>query len=287
MEQNARALFELEQVHYLYMNRIPALMDINVVIYPGERIAILGSNGSGKSTLLKMLDGLVSPTSGVMKFAGQQVVEEMFDDQEFNKHFRKTVGFIFQDPDVQLFCPTVRDEILFGPLQLDISRDEAYERLEDLLEMFEIKDLLDRPTYQLSGGEKKRVSLASVLAVNPDVLLLDEPTSGLDPRAQLQLRELLEELSETGKSVITSTHDLEIVKYIADRAIVLDESNRIVGDGPSEQILGDRDLLLRANLIHEHAHRHASTRHSHLHPREGKHEDQREQGLPSLPEGTA
>ena len=265
-------VFELEKVNYLYMNKIPALVDINLRIHSGERMAILGANGSGKSTLLKMLNGLIFPSSGVIKAFGQIVTEDMLEDGEFNKYFRTKVGFIFQDPDVQLFCPTVRDEILFGPLQLDIPKEEAYRRLDDLLQMLEIKDLVDRPTYQLSGGEKKRISIAAVLAVNPDVLMLDEPTNGLDPRTQLWLKELLMELARTGKSVITCTHDLEIVGDIADRAIVLDESHRIVADGPAKEILGDKDLLLRANLIHEHAHRHGSVLHHHPHAHAREHE---------------
>jgi cobalt/nickel transport system ATP-binding protein len=150
------------------------------------------------------------------------VSEEIFDsieDSEFRSYFRRKVGFVFRNSDVQLFMPTVFEEIAFGPLQLDLLREDVMSRVGDVMEMMDLKRLRDRAPYTLSGGEKK-VCIASVLVNNPDVLLLDEPTAGLDPRTQLWLIELLQELGRAGKTVITATHDLDIIEQISNRAVV-------------------------------------------------------------------
>jgi len=177
------------------------------------------------------------------------------------------VGLLFQNPDVQLFCPTVFDEIAFGPLQLDLPREDVLEQCHEMIRMLNLEKIAHRSPHQLSGGEKKKVALASVLAMNPEVLLLDEPTAGLDPRTQVWLVEVLDELHSMGKTIITATHDLSILEEIADRAYVMAEDHAIVADGPAAEILDDLDLLLRVNLIHEHAHEHEGFvhRHGHIH----------------------
>ena len=175
------------------------------------------------------------------------------------------MGFVFQNSDVQLFSPTVFEEIAFGPLQLNATPEEVKTRVEDVLEMMDITKLRDRSPHTLSGGEKKKVCIATVLVNNPDVLLLDEPSAGLDPRTQLWLVELLQELGQGGKTVITATHDLEIIEQISKRAIVMGEDHSVKVDGDADKVLNDYEFLLAANLIHEHTHLHGKVVHEHLH----------------------
>jgi len=266
--------FDLKNVSYSYIGKIDALRDISLKIAPGEQISIIGSNGSGKSTLLAILDGLIYPTSGEFLAFRNLITEEVFDsikDNEFRSYFRTKVGFIFQNSDVQLFSPTVFEEIAFGPLQLNATPKEVNTRVEEVLEMMGITKLRDRSPHTLSGGEKKKVCIASVLVNNPDVLLLDEPTAGLDPRTQLWLIELLQELGRAGKTVLTATHDLEIIEQISKRAIVIGEDHRVKVDGPAGDVLSDFELLLAANLIHEHMHLHGKLVHEHLHAHKLEH----------------
>jgi cobalt/nickel transport system ATP-binding protein len=181
------------------------------------------------------------------------------------------VGFVFQNSDVQLFSSTVFEEIAFGPLQLNIPPREVRTRVEDVLEMMEISKLRDRSPHTLSGGEKKKVCIATVLVNNPDVLLLDEPSAGLDPRTQLWLVELLQDLGHAGKTVITATHDLEIIDMISKRAIVMGEDHRVKMDDDANTVLCDYELLMASNLIHEHMHVHGKLVHEHLHDHEQEH----------------
>lgn len=261
-------IFDLRNVSYSYVGNIDALKDITLKIERGEQVSIIGSNGSGKSTLLAILDGLVYPTDGEFYAFGNLVDQDAFEsmsDDEFRSYFRTKVGFVFQNSDVQLFSPTVYEEIAFGPLQLDLPLAEVKSRVEDVLEMMQIGKLRDRSPHTLSGGEKKKVCIASVLVNNPDVLLLDEPSAGLDPRTQLWLIELLQELGGAGKTVITATHDLEIIDQISRRSIVMGEDHRIKMDQDSESVLSDYELLLSSNLVHEHTHLHGKLVHEHLH----------------------
>jgi cobalt/nickel transport system ATP-binding protein len=277
-------LFELKNVNYLYLNKIPALNDINLTIEPGEQLAILGANGSGKSTLLKLLDGLIFPSSGIVKAFDKTLTENILDDDggDFPQFFRKKVGLIFQNSEAQLFCPTVMDEIKFGPLQLDIPKKDIDQRVHDVMEMLHIENLKDRAPYTLSGGEKKKVAIASVLSINPDVLLLDEPTNGLDPRTQRWLVELLIELRKTGKTIIIATHDLGVVEEISERAVVFDEGHRIVANDKTRSILDDTSLLMRVNLIHEHSHRHSENFHKHRHVHTSEHDHDHVSEISSL-----
>jgi cobalt/nickel transport system ATP-binding protein len=174
------------------------------------------------------------------------------------------VALVFQNPDIQLFNPTVFDEVAYGPLQLQWSKEELLQRVNDALTFMAIRPLRDRPPYRLSGGEKKRVALASVLVLDPDVLLLDEPTVTLDPRSQSQVVDLIQQWKGSSKTVVTATHQLEIVEDIADRVLVL-EAGTIIAAGTSSEILSDTELLLRANLAHAHRHSHGGKVHSHPH----------------------
>lgn len=270
----AEAIFDLKDVSYSYLGKIDAVLDINLEIRQGEQVCIMGANGSGKSTLLSIIDGLAFPTSGEFRAFGTPISESVFDsigDNEFRQYFRRKVGFVFQNSDVQLFSPTVFEEIAFGPLQLDLSKEEIRSRVETVMEMMDITRLRDRAPHTMSGGEKKKVCIASVLATNPDVLLLDEPTAGLDPRTELWLIELLQELGRSGKTIITATHDLDIIEQISSRAVVMGEDHRIKVDRGTESVLNDLELLLAANLIHKHMHRHGAIVHQHLHSHEMEH----------------
>jgi cobalt/nickel transport system ATP-binding protein len=242
----------LEGVSYSYLGRFPALDRVSLGIRAGERLALLGANGCGKSTLLKLLDGLIVPDAGAYTAFGAEVTEAALEDERFNRSFRSRVGFIFQNSDAQVFSPTVWEEIAFGPLNMSMPSDQIEERVADTLEMLGITELADRAPYQLSGGQKKRVAIASVLVMNPQVLLFDEPTAALDPRTQQWLLELIVTLGDAGKTVVLATHDLERLEMAADRCVVFSEDHRIVAEGSPGEILDDRDLLLGVNLIHEH-----------------------------------
>ncbi len=252
-------------VRFSYLDRFLALDGISLEVARGETLALLGANGSGKSTLLKILAGLIFPDSGEVEAFGQALTEDHLEDEQFSMGFRSRLGFVFQNSDAQVFSPTVREEIAFGPLQMGLPRDQAAGRVDDIMELIGIAGLAGRAPYQLSGGEKKRVAIASVLVMNPEVLLFDEPTAGLDPRTQGWLLELMLELRAAGKTIVLATHDLSILEVVADRCAVFSEAHRIVADRPPADALADRELLLGANLIHEHAHSHAGARHSHAH----------------------
>jgi cobalt/nickel transport system ATP-binding protein len=256
-------LFEVERLTYRYEG-VTAVDDLTLAIPEGSRVVLLGANGSGKSTLLRLLDGLIFGQSGSILFRGDDVSEEHMLDDEWALPFRRTVGMVFQNPDVQLFNPTVFDEVAFGPLQLRWPKDQIRERVDEILERLRISHLKNRIPQRLSGGEKKRVALASVLVLDPAVLLLDEPTAALDPRSQSEVIDLMVEWGGGSKSVITATHDLGDLEDIADRCYVLD-SGRLVAEGTPAEILADTALLRRTNLIH--AHRHQRGEEVHTHPR--------------------
>jgi cobalt/nickel transport system ATP-binding protein len=258
-------ILEVQQVNYNYYDKIPALVDVTAQIPKGKRFAIIGSNGSGKSTLLQILSGLLHPSSGIAYFRGQEVSERTLKDIKFQKFFRERVGYVFQDSDVQLFCPTVLDEPMYGPIQLGLSEEEAPDRAAEVMKMLRIEKIKDRSSYMLSGGEKKRVALGSILTMNPEVLLFDEPTNGLDPKTQVFLLDLLLALNEAGKTIVVATHDLSLISEMESEVMVLSEDHRMEKIGPAAEILRDEQLLLKVNLIHDHVHRHAGKVHSHLH----------------------
>lgn len=263
----AEMVFTLEHVSYQYFGQT-ALDDINLDIAPGERLVLLGPNGCGKSTLQKVLAGLIF-SDGTVRFHGQRLTAAFMQDRRWAAAFRRRVGFVFQNSEVQLFCASVRDELMFGPLQLGLPPDVASERAAELLDMFGLKVLADRPPHRLSGGEKKKLAIAAVLAVNPEVLILDEPTNGLDPRTQHWMIRLLLNLNQTGKTLIIATHQLDIVPDLATRVVVMGENHRILTTAPPETVLPDRALLLKANLVdeHYHVHLHGRSRRWHVHRR--------------------
>ena len=263
--------FELTNVNFDYEG-VPAIRGLSLQIAQGERIVLLGANGSGKSTLLRMLDGLCFPSTGSLECAGRQLTEKSLQNESAAFDFRRRVALVFQNPDVQLFNPTVFDEIAYGPLQLGWSREDVLRRVDEMLAFMSLANIKDRPPYRLSGGEKKKVALASVLVLDPEVLLLDEPTATLDPRSQSQIVDLIQQWKGTAKTVITATHQLEIVEDIADRVFVL-EAGSVIASGTPHEILSNGELLLRANLVHAHRHSHGGVVHSHPHLHGHSHHD--------------
>ena len=247
------ALLVCRDLHHTYLDRYPALDGVSLTVHRGERIALLGANGCGKSTLLKALAGLLFPDRGEYLAFGHPVTEDTLEDEQMNRGFRSRLGIVFQNADAQVFSPTVREEVAFGPLQLGLERGIAAERVAQVLEMLDITGLADRAPFQLSGGQKKKVAIASVLAMNPEVLLFDEPTAALDPRTQVWLMELIEELGAAGKTIVHATHDLDSLERLADRCLVFGEDHRIRAEGTPAELLAQRDLLLDVNLIHAHS----------------------------------
>jgi len=258
-------IFDVRDITYRYTNDVNALNGISFTIERGTRVAILGANGSGKSTLLRILDGLYFPDRGTVSVFGEPLTEERLQDEAFAFAFRRRVALVFQNPDVQLFNPTVFDEVAFGPLQLRWPKDQIRRRVAQTLDMLEISHLMDRSPLRLSGGEKKRVALASVLILDPEVLLMDEPTAALDPKSQSMVVDFLVGWAGGAKTVVTTTHDLDIVEEIADQSFVFQQGH-VVAEGAPADILRDTELLERTNLIHAHRHTHASgAAHSHPH----------------------
>jgi cobalt/nickel transport system ATP-binding protein len=260
-------IFTAKNLAYKYPGNIPALTQINLSISSGEVVALVGANGSGKSTLLKILDGLIFPADGELLVFDKPLSEKALKDRAFVMDFRRRVGLVFQDADVQLFSSTVWDEVTFGPLQLGIVKDEVIARGEEALELLKISHLRERSPYLLSGGEKKKVALASVISLHPQVLLLDEPTTGLDPWSEGNLIDFLLQWANQERCMVFSTQDLDLVEEIATRLIVIGSDHTVIADGSPEKYLTDPGFLLRTNLVHEHSHRHKELvhRHPHLH----------------------
>ncbi len=256
-------IFDVREVTYRY-NDVTALEGLNLTIMAGQRIALLGANGSGKSTLLSVLDGLYFPQKGTVTFCGEALTEQRLQSEEIEFDFRRRVALVFQNPDVQLFNATVFDEVAFGPLQMRWPREEILRRVSEILEQMEIIHLKDRSPHQLSTGEKKRVALASVRILDPEVLLLDEPTAALDPKSESQMIDFLVSCGGGRKTVVTATHDLDLIEDIADYCHVF-QRGRIVAAGTPSEILNDHELLLKTNLVHAHRHSHSSGE-IHAHP---------------------
>jgi cobalt/nickel transport system ATP-binding protein len=257
-------MITLQAVSYAYEG-MGALKGIDLEIARGEAVALMGANGCGKSTLLKLLNGILLPDNGRYLFDGEEISKKKLGEARFAKSFHQRIGFVFQNADTQLFCADVFDEVAFGPRQMGLGEPEVERRVGDCLELLGIAGLRHRQPYHLSGGEKRKVSVACVLSMNPDVLTLDEPLNGLDPRTQRTLVELFVSLNKAGKTIITSTHNLELVQEISSRAILFGEDHTIAADMPTEELLKDVELLRRVNLVDEYYHQHVGKEHSHFH----------------------
>jgi cobalt/nickel transport system ATP-binding protein len=226
-----------------------ALEGVSSEIHPGGCTALLGANGAGKSTLLHLLAGLITPTQGQVLWRGEAVsAQNLKSNAALRARFRRSVGIVFQDPDCQWLCNTVQEEVELGPRQI-WSRDEARERAAQVMVLLGVNHLADRPPYALSGGQKRRVALASVIAMDPDVLLLDEPTLSLDAATTDFLLEWLTEfLSDAGKTLVLATHDLALVRELAHSAIVITPCHRLGRSGTAAEVLADVEFLQRMNL---------------------------------------
>jgi len=236
--------------------------DLSLAVAPGERIVLLGVNGCGKTTLLRALDGLVLAARGEVRYAGTRLDPASLDGAAFRRRFRSEVGLLFQNVDAMLFNPTVADEIAFGPRQLGLS--DVDERVARWAAALGVEEFLARPPFELSGGEKKRVAVAAVLAIHPRVLLLDEATANLDPAASARLVDLLAGIE--GLTTVASTHNLSIAGELGSRAVLMHPQGKgVLYDGPPEGLMGDERLLVVSGLAHAHAHRHGGRAHSHYH----------------------
>ena len=231
-------IVEATDLEYAYPDGTPALRGVSFRIEHGESVGIVGANGAGKSTLLLHLNGCLLATKGSVRVGDFPVTRETLP------HVRRGVGTIFQDPNDQLFMPTVEEDVAFGPRNLSLPPEEVERRVRESLEAVNALPLRSRPPYRLSGGEKRSVAIATVLAMSPDVLVMDEPTSGLDPRARRKLIGLLREFLHTK---IIASHDLDMILDVCSRAIVLHEG-RVVADGPAPTLLADEELLTNSGL---------------------------------------
>lgn len=231
-------IVEVKNLRHVYSDGTVALSDVSFRITHGESVAIIGANGAGKSTLLLHLNGYLAATSGNIRIGDSPLSKGTLPD------IRRTVGMVFQEPDDQLFMPTVYDDVAFGPLNLGLPLPEVEQRVTDVLERVGAAHLRNKPPYHLSGGEKKRVAIATVLSMSPDILVMDEPTSGLDPFARRQLMALLRDFRHTK---IFTSHDLDMVLGLCERTIVLHEG-KVRADGPTLEIFRDDALLAQCRL---------------------------------------
>jgi cobalt/nickel transport system ATP-binding protein len=254
------AAIEINNLKYRYHDGSEALRGVSFRVAPGECVALLGPNGSGKSTLLLHLNGILPEhpaTDGAVKILGEAVTTNNLET------IRRRVGLLFQDPDDQLFCPTVQEDVAFGPQQLGLAEPEVAARVQQSLAQAGLAGFGHRATHHLSHGEKRRVCLAGVLACEPAVLALDEPTSDLDPRGRREFKALLRQIPATK---LIATHDLELAVELCSRAIVLDHG-QIVADGPTLELLNNEELMLAHGLerphILRHEHPHDDEAHGH------------------------
>ncbi|GHE30864.1 putative ABC transporter ATP-binding protein [Streptosporangium violaceochromogenes] len=229
---------EVSRLAYAYPDGTQALFGVNLVIGRGERVALLGPNGAGKTTLVMHLNGILTPGHGTVTVAGLPVAKDSL------REIRRRVGLVFQDPDDQLFMPTVREDVAFGPANLGIGGEELERRVKDALERVGMLEVIDRPPHHLSFGQRRRVAVATVLAMSPEILVLDEPSSNLDPASRRELAEILRSLDVT---VLMVTHDLPYAMELCDRALVL-SGGVIAADGPTREILSDAALLAAHRL---------------------------------------
>ena len=231
-------IIEIEGLSYRYPDGTVALDDVDLHIHEGERVALLGPNGAGKTTLILHMNGIHLPQTGRVAVSGSLVTEDNLPG------IRRRVGIVFQDPDDQLFMPTVQQDVAFGPANLGLVGTELDERVAAALASVEVADLADRPPNHLSFGQKRRVAIAGVMAMKPEILILDEPTSNLDPASRNDLTGILDGLDVTRLIV---THDLLYALEVCERSLIID-AGRIVADGPTLDILADADLLAAHRL---------------------------------------
>ncbi len=237
-------ILETQNLVFEYPDGTKALDDVSIKIKKGHKVAVLGSNGAGKSTLFLNFNGIFRPKQGVVRFKGEVV--------RYNHRslcaLRQKVGVVFQDPETQLFSSSVFQEVSFGPMNLNLHKDEVIRRVNKALVQTGVEELKGRPTHFLSHGQKKRVSISDILAMEPEVIIFDEPTDCLDPKHTLQIFELFEQLNQEGTTIIFSTHDVDLAYAWADEIIVM-QNGRVIGCGNPIEVFSDNVLLEQTELL--------------------------------------
>ena len=232
-----------ENLSFTYPDGTQALKNINIEIEKGEKVAIIGPNGAGKSTLFSHFNGLTEPTSGCVKIEGKAI---SFEKDELLK-VRQKVGIVFQDPNDQLFAPTVKEDIAFGPMNLGLSYGEVEKRVEDALKMVGMENYEDKTPHHLSGGQQKRIAIAGIITMKPEIMILDEPTAGLDPDGVEKVLNIMNQLNKEGMTLIISSHDIDMISKYADKIFIL-YNGEIIESGNKNKIFSDMELLKKAHL---------------------------------------
>lgn len=236
-------MLEVRDLKYSYNKDYQALKGVSLKIERGQMVALLGKNGAGKSTLFLNLNGIYEPDEGKVFIDG----EELKYDKKSLLKFRQKVGIVFQNPDDQIFAPTVEEDVAFGPLNLGLPMEEVQDRVEEALERVGMSGFEKKAPHHLSGGQKKRVAIAGILAMKPEIMVLDEPTAGLDPQGVTDLSILLNELNEEGITIVISTHEVDLVPNYADKVFVLVDG-LLIGEGTPKEIFAQPEILEKANL---------------------------------------
>lgn len=232
-----------KNLSYTYPDGTHALKNVNMDILKGQKVAIMGPNGAGKSTLFSHFNGLTEPTSGHIEIDGKR----MKYDKDTLLEVRQKVGIVFQDPNDQLFAPTVKEDVAFGPMNLGLSYEEVAKRVDEALELVGMEKFKDKTPHHLSGGQQKRVAIAGIIAMRPEIMILDEPTAGLDPEGVEKVLNILDNLNKEGMSIVISSHDIEMVNEFAQKIFVLNEGE-ILASGNKEEIFSNKSLLKKAHL---------------------------------------
>ena len=236
-------MLEVKNIKYSYNSEYQALKGVSLKVERGEMVALLGKNGAGKSTLFLHLNGIYQPDDGQVFIDG----EELKYDKKSLLKFRQKVGIVFQNPDDQIFAPTVEEDVAFGPLNLGLSMEEVQDRVDEALARVGMNGFEKTAPHHLSGGQKKRVAIAGILAMKPEVMVLDEPTAGLDPQGVVDLSKLLNELNDEGITIIISTHEVDLVPNYANRVFVLVDG-LLIAEGTPKEIFAKPEILKQANL---------------------------------------
>lgn len=236
-------MLEARNITFSYDDGTEALNNVNLKVDKGDIVALLGKNGAGKSTLFLHFNGILRPDNGEIIIDGEKL---KYDKKSLIK-FRQKVGLVFQNPDDQIFAPSVEEDVAFGPLNLKLPMEEVQKRVHEALERVGMARFEKKAPHHLSGGQKKRVAIAGILAMKPEIMVFDEPTAGLDPKGASKIINLLKELNEQGITIIISTHDVDLVPQYANRVYVLHEGE-IIGEGTAKDIFSNKELINKANL---------------------------------------
>lgn len=242
-KRDKKEVLKVRNLHFTYNDEKHALNGVDLDIYEGEKIAVLGSNGAGKSTFFLNINGVLRPHKGEVWYRGEQITKKNLN------HLRKNVGIVFQDADNQMIASTVMAEVSFGPMNLKLPREEVVRRVNKALEYMNISEFRDRPPHYLSGGEKKRVSIADIIAMESEVIIFDEPTAALDPLNAAMLEEVLEKMGQEGRTLLISTHDVDFAYRWAERVVVFCHGKVIADDTPL-RVFQQEEILKKANLKH-------------------------------------